>query len=482
MARVPPANAEAEQCLLGTFLCDNRTFAEVSGFLLAEHFSLPVHARIYAAIAKLIAAGDVAYPVTLKTHFDNDNALDAIGGSNYLAKLAGSPPTLLNAKSYALVIVECARRRGVILAADALSEAALEGTSLDQALAQLAQWTAAEPVESRYLTGGDFVRSYTPPDWLVDGILERGRLYACTSLTGHGKTAVWLYIACMMQAGRYVAHLDTEASNVMILAGENPEDLKTRMLGMMRAFNLKPEQLPLVLPATFPLGEVEARNLCRELDLPLALIIVDTAASFFPGDDENDNVQAGQYARIARTLNRCQGNPAVVLLAHPIKAASRDNLLPRGGGAFLNELDGNLSLWANELSETTTLHWQGKIRGPDFDPLTFRLKTIDVGRQDTKGRPIKTVVAQPIDDVEALAQANQTIADEDAVLRRLSLNPNWSQREIATAIGWIDDNGKGQGYRVHRALKSLARDKLVRFFRGKWQLTEAGKQAAEKAF
>jgi hypothetical protein len=39
------------------------------------------------------------------------------------------------------------------------------------------------------LTGTDFVASYTPPDWIIDGIVQRGRLYACTSLTNHGKTA-----------------------------------------------------------------------------------------------------------------------------------------------------------------------------------------------------------------------------------------------------------------------------------------------------
>src|SRR3954471_194770 len=101
---------------------------------------------------------------------------------------------------------------------------------------------------SRIVSGRDFVASYSPPDWLIDGIVQSGRLYACTSLTGHGKTAVWLYNACMIQAARKVAHLETEPGNVLYLAGENPEDLKARMLGMMQAFNLTLNQLPYVLP------------------------------------------------------------------------------------------------------------------------------------------------------------------------------------------------------------------------------------------
>lgn len=333
------------------------------------------------------------------------------------------------------------------------------------------------------VSGSDFVASYSPPDWLIDGIVQRGRLYACTSLTGHGKTAVWLYNACMIQAGRNVAHLEAEAGNVLYLAGENPEDLKTRMLGMMQSFNLTPKQLPYVLPGTFPLTEEGAEQLGRDikrLRVPLVAIIGDTASSFFPGDDENNNVQAGQYARNARTLTACPGNPAVVLLAHPVKNASREHLLPRGGGAFLNELDGNLSLWSPQIGEATTLHWHGKIRGPDFDPLTYALKRVATGRQDRKGRDVSTIIARPIDDLEAAYQVAQTIANEDAVLATLAGHPDWSLADIARHLGWISDKGQPEKWRVQRALKTLSVDNLAKNFRGKWRVTDTGKKEATK--
>jgi hypothetical protein len=337
----------------------------------------------------------------------------------------------------------------------------------------------------KIFTGSEFIASFIPPDWLIDGIVQRGRLYACTSITGHGKTAVWLLIACMIQAGRKVGHLDAEQGNVLILAGENPEDLKARMLGMARAFGLRANQLPYVLPATFPLDDEtadELRQRIKALGVPFSLIIGDTAASFFPGDDENNNVQAGNYGRVLRTLTTVDGNPAVVALSHPVKNASRDNLLPRGGGAFLNELDGNLTLWSGEVGETTTLHWCGKIRGPDFDPLTFRLKPIETGYRDKKGREVMTIVAQPIDDIEAGYQAAQTVANENAVLKVLHDNPEWSSRKIAGSLGWIGGKDEQpEHHRVLRAFKSLAKDKLVRNFRGRWRVTEAGEKALEEA-
>jgi hypothetical protein len=72
----------------------------------------------------------------------------------------------------------------------------------------------------RILTGAAFIADHVPPVWLIDGIVQRSRLYACTSLTGHGKTAVWLYIACMIHADRMIGTLDAFDGNVLILAGE----------------------------------------------------------------------------------------------------------------------------------------------------------------------------------------------------------------------------------------------------------------------
>ena len=61
----------------------------------------------------------------------------------------------------------------------------------------------------RILSGADFIADHVPPVWLIDGIVQRSRLYACTSLTGHGKTAVWLFNACMIHAGRMIGHLES---------------------------------------------------------------------------------------------------------------------------------------------------------------------------------------------------------------------------------------------------------------------------------
>ena len=75
---------------------------------------------------------------------------------------------------------------------------------------------------------------------------------------------------------------------------------------------------------------------------PFSLLIVDTSATYYFGDDENDNVALGNHARMLRTFVNLPGGPTVLVTCHPTKTPNMDNLLPRGGGAFLAEVDGNL--------------------------------------------------------------------------------------------------------------------------------------------
>ncbi|MEQ1890515.1 MAG: replicative DNA helicase [Alphaproteobacteria bacterium] len=112
--RSPPSNVEAEQALLGAVLVNNDCFHQLSSFLEAVHFYDPVHARIFEAISKLIQRGLLASPVTLKNYFERDEGLAEIGGTQYLARLAGSATTVINAEFYGRIIHDLSVRRGLI--------------------------------------------------------------------------------------------------------------------------------------------------------------------------------------------------------------------------------------------------------------------------------------------------------------------------------------------------------------------------------
>ena len=112
--REQPHNIEAEQGLLGAILINNRAYEKVSDFLQSEHFSDPIHGRIFEACGKLIERGQIANPVTLKPIFDNEEALVEAGGANYLVQLAASVVTVVNAEDYGKSIKDSFLRRELI--------------------------------------------------------------------------------------------------------------------------------------------------------------------------------------------------------------------------------------------------------------------------------------------------------------------------------------------------------------------------------
>src|SRR5437879_3276316 len=110
----PPSHTEAEQALLGAILINTTAYGRVAQFLRPEHFANAVHGRIYAAIGKLLELGQIANPVTLKNLFDQDGALAEIGGAQYLAQLAASAVTIINAEHYGRTIHDLHLRRELI--------------------------------------------------------------------------------------------------------------------------------------------------------------------------------------------------------------------------------------------------------------------------------------------------------------------------------------------------------------------------------
>jgi replicative DNA helicase len=112
--RVLPHNQDAEQALLGALLVDNRAYEKVGDFLKAAHFFLPAHQRIFEAVVKMIDRGQTASPVTLKNYFEKDDDLKEVGGAEYLADLAASVVSVINAQDYARTIYDLHLKRELI--------------------------------------------------------------------------------------------------------------------------------------------------------------------------------------------------------------------------------------------------------------------------------------------------------------------------------------------------------------------------------
>ena len=77
-----------------------------------------------AAISKLMERGQLANPVTLKNLFEQDDALQEVGGAQYLSRLAASVVTIINAEDYGRTIHDLFLRRQLItIGEDVVNEA-----------------------------------------------------------------------------------------------------------------------------------------------------------------------------------------------------------------------------------------------------------------------------------------------------------------------------------------------------------------------
>jgi hypothetical protein len=331
-----------------------------------------------------------------------------------------------------------------------------------------------------FKSSAEFVAGFVPPDYILDGVLQQGFLYSLTGMTGAGKTAITLRLSASTALGETFAGRETKKMRVLYLAAENPDDVRMRWIALAQHMGFDINSIDVyfiegcfkISTAAFHL-KAEAEKRGGEF----GLVVIDTSPAFFEGDDENNRNQMGTHARMLRGLiTTIRGRPCVIANCHPTKNATAENLLPAGGGSFLNEVDGNLTAAKNDL--TIDLHWLGKYRGVEFAPMHFLIKIVThQDLKDSRGRLIPTVICEWISDQRKEEIAAQKNRDEDAVLALIDANPAISLAQIATEMGWKLYSGQPYKVKAQRIVEELSRAKLIKETRrGRHRVTPEGKR------
>lgn len=370
--RTPPHNLDAEQALLGAILINNEAANQVAAFLEPAHFSMPVHGRIYEAVLKMIDRGQIASPVTLKHYFENDEGLADVGGAQYLARLAGSAVTVINAEHYGRIIHDLALRRGLITVGEetvnAAYDAPLEETaasqieSAEQKLFQLAEVGrtdtgfrefhaslsgAVEMIEAAYKRDGHLVgvtSGFVDLDRLLGG-LHPSDLVILAGRPGMGKTALATNIA--FNAARAYKEERDDDGNVTVVDGArvgffslemSAEQLATRILAEQTAIQSEKlrrgemkgedfakvvrasqeiERLPFFIDDTPELSVAGLRARARRLKRRhgLSLIIVDYLQLMRPSASIRLNNRVQEVSEITQGLKALAKELRVPVLA-----------------------------------------------------------------------------------------------------------------------------------------------------------------------
>ncbi|MYL98494.1 replicative DNA helicase [Novosphingobium sp. FGD1] len=236
--RALPANVEAEAAFLGAVLIDNRVIEELQTQLGPQHFFEPVHARLYERILQLLDRKAVVTPVTLRPYFEADEALKALGGVSYLARLTADGQGLLAPRELADQIYDLALLRELISVGRNLVESAMDTSEsvepqeqierAEAALYQVAEGaataseaqsfgvatrTAIQAIEKAFNSGGHIsgrTTGLTSVNQKIGG-LHDSDLIILAGRPGMGKTSLVTNIA-FNTAQRYVD--DTERDGI----------------------------------------------------------------------------------------------------------------------------------------------------------------------------------------------------------------------------------------------------------------------------
>src|SRR5262245_57212675 len=336
------------------------------------------------------------------------------------------------------------------------------------------------PIKKKLImTSREFVADFKVPAYLVEGIYLNGYLYSLTAKTGHGKTALALLLAECVALGKPFAGREVKKGRVLYFAAENYVDIQSRWIAQAEHHGFDVNEIDVHFVYSdcrlSQVGERIAEEAKAHDDW--GLVVIDTTQATFGGDDVNSDVDQVQHARNMRPLTGLRGNPAVLTLSHPIKHANcQADLLPKGGGGFLNEIDGNTTLWRRS-DGLCVLHTEGKFRGPTFDPQLFEMQTVTArGLMDHRGRKMPSVLAVQASEEVAAVRELRSEHDEEAVLQALCEQPGSSATDLAKILGWTcgKKNKQPHHLRVTRTLERLPR--LVEQVRKKWHLTPKGKK------
>jgi predicted ATP-dependent serine protease len=120
---------------------------------------------------------------------------------------------------------------------------------------------AAEPADKPLIkTSAEFVADFTPPDYVLDGILQRRFCYSFTGKTGAGKTAILLRTSAHVWLSQLLGEREVAQGRVLYFAGENPTDIQMRWIALAQQMGFDINAIGVhFIPGTFKISELRER-------------------------------------------------------------------------------------------------------------------------------------------------------------------------------------------------------------------------------
>lgn len=285
------------------------------------------------------------------------------------------------------------------MAKEAQSDRPTEAASRDEVFAKAEAIMAELPQKSVGRFGPVPIYDLTlrePMEWLIKGVLPKGRLGVLFGASGSGKTFVALDLAFAIARGNAWRERRTTKGNVVVIAAEGGNGIGKRgdAYSKYHEFDLRDVgNLHVITAAPNFLDSDDISEVIAEIKNlgPIDAVIIDTLAQVSPGANENTSEDMGRVLANINLLHEACGAMNLVV-HHAGKDLSKGS---RGWSGLKAAADVQIEVLRHD-DGAREIHIEKMKDGEDGLRWGFKLETVELGL-DRDGDPITSCVAVPAD-------------------------------------------------------------------------------------
>lgn len=393
--QLAPHSVEAEEAVLGSILINPDVLLDVAGFLAPVDFFIVRNQWVYEAILAVYERGEAIDNLTIVQELRNQERLESIGGSAYIAYLINNTPTHIHAETYGRIVERAALRRRLLTAASNIAQAALEmDADTDEVVAQAetelfsvtekkitrdlvpmvrAASAYFDEIERRVNEKGKvgLPTGFTDLDRVLGG-LRKSSLNILAARPGVGKTAFAVNIGTFVarkfkkQVAVFSLEMDRDELLDRVYASEmniNSQklllgDLDAQEYGRFVEVSERVSKWPIYIDDTPEITVNQIRTKCKRLahDTGLDLVIVDYLQLMLSDRDNDDsrNIEVARISRGLKVMAKTLKVPVLALAQLNRNVESRNDKRPmlsdlRDSGALEQDADLVMFLYRDDM-------------------------------------------------------------------------------------------------------------------------------------
>ena len=393
-----PHSSDSEKTVLGALFLDPDAIAKVAEMLEADDFYDPTYKRVYEAARRLYDSQTPVDFITVTEALQEDEKIQSVGGSAFLAELAADVPTSSHIEAYAKRVREYSLKRRAIQLADKIEAYAYDPEqsaddvleAAEQGILQLSRQSANDTTVDLANLRDERFQHYTDVYEAEDksvfyGLttgfpdldnkllgLPKGDLIVIAARPSMGKTAFAMDIARHVTTTleKQVLLISLELSKEQIMdrvsasaLGVSTHDLRKGLIKeedfmkMGKVFDGMPKQR-IFIDDDFDSRLVRIRSKARRQQMKhgLDLLIVDYLQLISVGGNEKTENRVQEVSKISRGLKKLAGELCVPVIAvsqlsrNPENRPNKEPLLSdlRESGSIEQDADTVLMLYRED--------------------------------------------------------------------------------------------------------------------------------------